>query len=145
MPYKSLEITNAAALTESNSKTVQFYKGFSSVDPGNTSSKLFDLELIKQDILNTFNTRRGERVMNPMFGSIIWDMLMEPVTPAVREALNSDIKRICNSDPRAVPTQMKLTEYPTGYIVEVTLKLKGTDVSTHMIMTFDQSIGLSVQ
>ena len=70
---------------------------------------------------------------------------MEPVTPAVREALNSDIKRICNSDPRAVPTQMKLTEYPTGYIVEVTLKLKGTDVSTHMIMTFDQSIGLSVQ
>ena len=145
MPYKSLEITNATLIKEMESEKVQFYKGFSSVDVANTTSKLFDLDLIKQDMLNVFNTRRGERVMNPMFGSIIWDVLMEPVTPAIKDALNADIRRICTSDPRVVPTQIKLTEYPTGYMVEVTLKLKGTDVSTQMVLTFDQNIGLSVQ
>lgn len=145
MPYKSLEISNASLVSEPSSKKVQFYKGYSSINVGNPTSKLYDLELIKQDIINVFSTRRGERVMNPQFGSIIWDVLMEPVTPAVRDALNEDIKRICTSDPRVTPTQMKLTEYPSGYIIEVTLNLKGTDQSTNMVLAFDQNIGMTVQ
>jgi hypothetical protein len=145
MPYKSLEITNASLTVEPSTKKVQFYKGYSSLTPANASVKVFDLDLIKQNIINTFNTRRGERVMNPTFGTIIWDILMEPMTPAIRDALNQDIKLICNSDPRAVPVQMNLTEYPTGYIVEITMKLKGTDQSSSMKLTFDQNIGLIVQ
>lgn len=145
MPYKSLEITNATLGNVTPSKQVQFYKGYSSVNPLVPTSKLFDVELVKQDIINVFNTRRGERVMDPMFGSIIWDVLMEPITPVLREALNKDIQAICNSDPRAVATQIKLTEYPTGYIVEATIKLKGSDQSSQMVLTFDQKIGLTVQ
>jgi hypothetical protein len=145
MPYKSLEITNASLTVEPSTKKVQFYKGYSSLTPANASVKLFDLDLIKQDIVNTFNTRRGERVMNPTFGTIIWDILMEPMTPAIREALNNDIKHICNSDPRAIPIAINLTEYPTGFIVEITMKLKGTDQSSAMKLTFDQNVGLIVQ
>jgi phage baseplate assembly protein W len=144
MPYKSLELTNASAVPAATSKQVQFYKGFSTVQ-ANPTSKLFDLELIKQNIINTFYTRRGERVMNPNFGSIIWDLLMEPMTPQVRESLNSDVKRICSSDPRAVPTNLKVIEFQSGYIVEVTMKLVGSDVSSQMTLTFDQNIGLTVQ
>lgn len=144
MPYKSLEITNANSVIEQPKKTNQFYVGFSSLDPSNTTSKLFDLELIKQDILNQFNTRKGERVMMPNFGSIIWDILMEPMTPQVKDALNKDISEICNSDPRVIPTRINLSEYPTGFIIEITLKLKGTDQSSNMILTFDQKVGLSV-
>jgi len=145
MPFKSIEITNANQVAQQTTKVSQFYKGFSSVDPANTTSKLYDLDLIKQDILNQFNTRKGERLMNPTFGSIIWDVLMEPLTPQVSDALNRDIVAICNSDPRVTPTQINLREYPTGYVVEVTLKLKGTDQSSNLIMTFDQKIGLRVQ
>jgi len=145
MPYKSLEITNALAQTEPSSKRMQFYKGYSSVDLSNPTSKLYDLELVKQNIVNTFSTRRGERVMNPEFGSIVWDVLMEPMTPAIREALNKDIERICSSDPRATPTAIKLTEFQSGFIIEVTVKLKGSDQSSQVIMTFDQNIGLTVQ
>lgn len=145
MPFKSIEITNANQVAQQPTKVSQFYKGFSSADPANTTSKLYDLDLIKQDILNQFNTRKGERLMNPAFGSIIWDVLMEPLTPQVSEALNRDIVSICNSDPRVTPTQINLREYPTGYVVEVTLKLKGTDQSSNLIMTFDQKIGLRVQ
>ena len=145
MPYKSLEITNANAVVEQPKKVSNFYVGFSSLNPENTSSKLYDLELIKKDILNQFNTRKGERVMNPLFGSIIWDLLMEPLTPDVKEALNDDITAICNSDPRVTPTNITLTEYPTGYIVEATLVLNGTDQVSNMILTFDQKAGLNVQ
>lgn len=145
MPYKSLEISNASLSNEPSTKKVQFYKGYSSLTPANASVKLFDLELIKQNIINTFYTRRGERVMNPNFGTVIWELLMEPMTPAIRDVLNDDIKQICNSDPRAVPVEMSLTEYPTGFIVEVTMKLKGSDQSSPMRLTFDQNIGLIVQ
>jgi phage baseplate assembly protein W len=145
MPYKSIELTNAAAAPAATVTKVQFYRGFSTVDSSNPTARLFDLDLIKQDIINHFNTRKGERVMNPDFGSIIWDMLMEPVTPQAREALNADIQKICTSDPRAVPVDLKLIEFASGYIVEVTMKLVGYDVSSKMTLTFDQNIGLTVQ
>lgn len=145
MPYKSLEISNANAVNDQPVKTSQFYIGFSSQDPSNTSHKLFDIDLIKQDLLNQFSIRKGERVMNPNFGTIIWDLIHEPLTSDTREALNSDIVNICNSDPRVKPLQIKLTEYPTGYIVEVTLLLNGTDQSYNIRLTFDQEIGLRVQ
>jgi len=83
--------------------------------------------------------------MNPQFGSIIWDVLMEPMTEQVKQALNTDITTICNSDPRAIPTQINLTEFESGYLIEITLQLAGTDQSSNMILTFDQRTGLTVQ
>ena len=144
MAYKSIEITNANAVVQQPVKTNQFYVGFSSIDPANTTSKLYDLDLIKQDLINQFHTRKGERVMNPTFGSIIWDLLMEPLTADVKEALNTDILSICNSDPRVTPTQINLVEKEQGYLLEITLALNGTDQSTNMKLSFDQSVGLSV-
>jgi phage baseplate assembly protein W len=145
MPYKSIEITNAAAVYEQPAKTSHFYKGFSSLDASTANSRLYDFELIKQDIINHFNTRRGERLMNPTFGTIIWDLLMEPFTQDVKDSLNKDIVEICNHDPRVTPTQINLIEYPAGYIIELTLVLVGTDQSSNMRLTFDQAAGLSIQ
>ena len=145
MPYKSLVITNANAIPQQPIKTAQFYMGFSSQDPANTTSRLYDFDLIKQDILNYFNTRKGERVMNPEFGIIIWDVLMEPLTDQITQALNTDITTICNSDPRVIPTQINITEFQSGYLIEITLQLTGTDQSSNMILTFDQNTGLTVQ
>lgn len=145
MAYKNIEINNATSVSQTATKQSQFYKGFSSVGRDSTSVEIYDIELIKQDILNIFNTRPGERVMNPNFGCIIWDLLMEPLTEDTRRALTDDINRICNSDPRAVPTQLDVTEYDNGYILEITLLLKNTDQSTSMKLTFDQQIGLVVQ
>jgi phage baseplate assembly protein W len=145
MPYKNFEIAGASAAEQSIEKRSQFYKGFSSVNTTKSGSRLYDFELIKQDIINHFNTKRGERVMNPNFGSIIWDLLMEPLTDDVRNALSKDITTICNSDPRVTPTQIKLTEYDKGYVLELTLLLNGTDQSTNLQLTFDQQIGLSAR
>jgi len=145
MPYKSIEISNASSLYQQDVRKTHMYRGFSSLDPASTGSKLYDLELIQQDIINHFNTKKGSRVMNPAFGSAIWDLIMEPLTEQTRDALQADVTNVCNSDPRVTPTQIDLTEYPNGYVLELTLLLNGTDQTANMKLTFDQSIGLTRQ
>lgn len=145
MAYKTIEINNSSEIYQRSQQTAQFYKGFSSVDPTNFNTRLYDFDLIKQDLLNHFNTKKGERVMNPEFGSIIWDLIMEPLTDQTRELLKQDIINICNSDPRVTPTQMDLTEYPNGYILELTLVSVSTNQAANLKLIFDQKIGLRVQ
>jgi phage baseplate assembly protein W len=145
MPYKTLEITNAAAVYQQAPKTSQFYKGFSSTDIANVNNKLYDLDIIRQDLVNQFKTRKGERLMNPTFGSIIWDVLMEPMTDEIYDLLSQDITSICNSDPRVVPTQINLNELEGGYLIEATIQLVGTDQSTSLKLFFNQEVGLIVQ
>ena len=47
------------------------FKGFSSRSE-RTNFKLYDFELIKQDLMNRLSVRKGERVENPAFGTIIY-------------------------------------------------------------------------
>jgi len=145
MPYKSIEITNNTSVYQKTSQKSQFYRGFSTLNNTNPGSKLYDLALIQQDIINQFNTKKGSRVMNPTFGSNIWDLLMEPADDRTRDAISADVTAVVTADPRAVPTQINLTEYAEGYILELTLVLVGTDQSANMTLTFDQNIGLITQ
>jgi phage baseplate assembly protein W len=144
MPYKNIEITVPNAVNQVAVQTDHFYKGFSTVSSNNKNSSLYDFDLVKQDIINNFNTRKGERLMNPNYGSVIWDLLMEPLTEDVRQILSDDITSICNSDPRVTVTQIDLTEYDQGYLLELTLTLVATDQSSNLKLTFDQNIGLAV-
>lgn len=145
MAYKKVEINNVSVATQTVQQTSHFYKGFSSVDETTANTQLYDFDLIKQDIINHFKTKKGERLMNPNFGSIIWDLLMEPLTPDVRTALKEDVNAICTFDPRVTPTQMDITEYESGFLLELTLVMNTTNESTNMRLAFDQSIGLQVQ
>ena len=145
MPYKNLEINVSNYNSQHTNRLSQFYRGFSTVDSTNYGSKLYDFDLIKQDILNHFNTRKGSRVMNPTFGTIVWDLIMEPLTEHVRELLQQDIEAICSFDPRAYPIQIDISEYEQGYLVEITLAMRNTDESTTIKLVFDQKLGLTAQ
>jgi len=145
MPYKTLEITNAAAVYQQAPKTSQFYKGFSSVDISNINSKLYDIDIIRQDLINQFRIRKGERLMNPTFGTIIWDIIMEPMTDEVYELLSQDISSICNSDPRIVPIQININEDQGGYLIEITVQVVDTDQTATLKLSFNQESGLIVQ
>lgn len=144
MAYKNIVITPPNRQNVSKHKTTQFYKGFSTVDESTTNVKLYDFELIKQDLLNQFNTRKGERLMNPQFGSIIWDLLFEPLTVEIKQLIASDIDRILASDPRIIPTFVNIVEQDYGFLLELTLTYGGTDVSDSMILSFDKNAGLAV-
>lgn len=145
MAYKNIEINPSKYNKQHTNKQSQFYVGYSTVDPAAISTKLYDFELIKQDILNQFNTRQGERVMLPTFGSLIWNIIFEPFTDTIKEAIKDDVNRICNSDPRAVPIQINIVEQEYGMMLEVTLQYVGTDQTSNMSLTFDKNQGLAVQ
>jgi phage baseplate assembly protein W len=145
MPYKNLEITPTNYNSQHTDKLTHYYKGFSTTNPDNRGSKLYDFELIKQNILNHFNTRKGQRVMNPKFGTIIWDVLMEPLTPQIRNVLTKDIEEICTSDARVYPTQIQVNEYEQGYLIDIILVMRNTDQSSALKLVFDQKVGLVLQ
>ena len=145
MPYKNIEITSANPIAQQVQQQSQFFKGFSSVNNVDGGNRLYDFDLVKQDLLNHFNTKKGERLMNPAFGSAIWDLLMEPLTQDVKDLLIADINTIIESDPRITANQINLTQYDQGFILELTLALTGTNQSANLILTFDQKIGLSAQ
>ena len=61
-----------------NNNLATIFRGFSTVDNIRAPYSLYDDDLVKRDLLNEFQTRKGERLMRPDFGSIIHDLLMEP-------------------------------------------------------------------
>jgi phage baseplate assembly protein W len=145
MPYKNLEITNNSNKPQNTVQNSQFYRGFSSVNNASPDTRLYDFDIVKQDIINQFNTKKGERIMNPAFGSIIWNLLMEPLTENVKTVLVDDITRICNSDPRVTVLQIDLNEYEQGYLLELTLALKVTNQADKLLLNFNQEVGLQVR
>ena len=76
------------------------FKGLSTVDKVRAPYTLVDAELVKRDLLNTFYTKKGERVMRPNYGSIIWDLLMDPEDSVTNAEIVEDVKRIIDGDPR---------------------------------------------
>lgn len=77
------------------------YRGYSSFEfESNKTFKLRDIELVKLDLLNHIFTKRGERVMLPDFGTIIPEVLFEPLTAELVDAITEEIVRVINYDPR---------------------------------------------
>jgi len=145
MPYKNQIIQPANYSEQHRLQTSQFYKGFSTLDPQQRNSKLYDFDVIKQDLMNQFSTKKGERVMNPEFGSIIWNVLFEPFTQDIRNAIHADIKKIIESDPRITSPVINVAEAEYGLLLEVTMTFTGTDQSETLRLTFDKNAGLSAQ
>ena len=75
------------------------YRGISTVADSGTFP-LYDISLIKQDITNHFHIRKGEKLENPDFGTIIWDVLFEPLTEDIRNLIIEDVTTVINYDPR---------------------------------------------
>ena len=74
------KITLPSATNNNKEVSPKMSKGFSTVSLDTENFSLYDLDLIKQDLINHFYVRQGERLMNPTFGTIIWDLLFEPLT-----------------------------------------------------------------
>ena len=118
------------------------YKGLSTVNPDNTSYALYDIGLIKQDILNHFHIRQGEKLENPTFGTIIWDVLFEPLTDSLQEAIIKNVTDIINYDPRVGVNKVTIEAFENGIQIECDLTYLPYNISESMRLKFDQNAGL---
>jgi phage baseplate assembly protein W len=142
MVQKNIILQPSNIKSQTTVKSSQFYKGFSSLDESSTTPRQYDFDVVKQDLLNQLNTRKGERVMNPTFGTSIWDLIYEPLTPDVKAVIATDLNRILTSDPRLIPTNINIVEQEYGFYIELSLQYANTDQSDNMKLVFDRSVGL---
>jgi phage baseplate assembly protein W len=114
------------------------YKGFSTVS-GTANYRLTDFDLVKQDLINHFNIRKGQKLMNPDYGTVIWDLIFEPFNDATKQAIETDIKRIVASDPRIGVRSAVITQYDYGVQIELDLVFVQTNQVGTLALQFDQN------
>jgi phage baseplate assembly protein W len=112
------------------------YRGFSTVGR-NRKFRLTDFELVKQDLINHFYIRKGEKLMNPDFGTIIWNVVHEPLTEDLKSVIVTDIKAIASYDPRISIDNVVITEYDQGIQVELQLRYVQTNQTNLLNLQFD--------
>ena len=112
------------------------YRGFSTVN-SNKRFKITDAELVKQDLINHFNIRKGEKLMQPEFGTIVWGLLFEPLTNDLKNAVVADITQIVNYDPRVNINDVQVTQKEHGLQILISLTYANTNQSDVMFLNFN--------
>ena len=108
--------------------TQALYRGYSSIGITGTDTALQDLALIKQDLLNHFMTRIGERVARPTFGSIIHDLLFNLSDPRVEGLIVQDAQRILDLEPRVELLEMVPKISIDAHSVELAIRVRAIEI-----------------
>ena len=114
------------------------FKGFSS-RADQKSFKLYDFEVAKQDLINRLSIRKGERVENPEFGTIIYDAIFEPFTEALKEAIVEDITANLNADPRISTHDITVSEAEQGISIQATITYVPLNITEKLNFNFDEN------
>ena len=113
-------------------------KGFSSrADKKNF--KLYDFEVAKQDLINRLSVRKGERVENPEFGTIIYDAIFEPFTEDLKDAIVEDVTANLNADPRISTQEILVTEADKGIAIQATITYVPLNITEKLRFNFDEN------
>lgn len=119
------------------------FRGYSSIGIINPNkAELVDIELIKLDLLNHFHTIKGERVMRPNFGSVIWDLLFEPFDESVREAVISDVQNIIAQETRVELNSIDVFEFEQGLRIDIEVFYVPFNVLGTFQIEFDRRNGI---
>ena len=98
------------------------FTGFSTKNKNAINRQLNDKDLVIEDLMNHIMTRKGERVMLPTYGSIIHDMLFEPLTEETTELIEEDLTDIIKDDPRCNFVSIEITD--SDHTINAMLRLE---------------------
>ena len=85
------------------------------------------------------SVRKGERVENPEFGTIIYDCIFEPLTPALREEIAEDITENLNADPRISTESIDITALDHGIAIQASVRYVPLDITEKLQFNFDEN------
>lgn len=129
--------TKTAAVSDEN-RGIFTYKGFSSKEV-TRNYKLYDIDLVKQDLINHFYIRKGEKLENPEFGTVIWDMLFEPFTEDVKNIIAKDVEDIVNYDPRIIVNEIQVDSTDQGIRIQADITYIPFNINERMTFDFDKN------
>ncbi len=117
--------------------TKVLFKGYSSKT---SVRKLKDMDLAKQDLTNHFNTKKGERLMEPSYGSLVWDLMFEPYDDTVEDAVKEDCIDIVSQDPRWNLREVVTYSNQNAISIQMRLKYTPTDQEDILSINFDRNL-----
>jgi|TARA_Y100000034_G_scaffold8078_1_gene8821 phage baseplate assembly protein W len=117
--------------------TKVLFKGYSSKT---SVRKLKDMDLAKQDLTNHFNTKKGERLMEPSYGSLVWDLMFEPYDDTVEDAVKEDCIDIVSQDPRWNLREVVTYSNQNAISIQMRLKYTPTDQEDILFINFDRNL-----
>ena len=114
------------------------YRGFNTIDQSK-KFRLTDLALVKRNLLNHFKIRKGEKLMQPNFGSIIWNTLFEPLTEETKKIIIDDVTAVVGYDPRLIIDGVIIQQLDSGLQLQISLTYKPANLTTTMNLNFDKN------
>lgn len=114
------------------------YKGFSTFNRRKKFA-VTDIDLVKQDLINHFNVKKGEKLMQPNFGSIIWTVLFEPLDASLQQLIVDDVEQIVGYDPRMALENITITSQDQGIQIELDLIYLPTNQATNLSLQFNNN------
>lgn len=136
--YNQKTVANNFVSAGQASATAFTYKGFNSRDSKN-GFKAYDADLVKQDLINHFYIRKGQKLENPDFGTVIWDLLFEPFTEEVKTLISNDVEAIINYDPRIAVNSVLVDSTDQGLRIEAEIIYLPFNISENMTFDFDRN------
>lgn len=112
------------------------YKGFSTFQKLSPPYTLTDIDIVKQDLLNTFHTPKGDRVMLPDFGSRIPEYMFDPFDDLTKQNIIEDAKNVIESDPRVQLQSIDVIEFEYGLRIEAILLFVPSNVVDSLYVNF---------
>jgi phage baseplate assembly protein W len=122
------------------------YKGFTTKTYGkcvgtkatNTGFSLTDIDLVKQDLINNIFTLRGERVMQPTFGTTIPNLLFEPLDEITVSLVEEQLLQVIRNDPRVHLLNLSMNVDQDNHIVAANILLQYVELN--MVDGFELNI-----
>lgn len=96
-----------------------------------------DEEVIRQSIFTILETRKGERVMNPTFGTNLFNILFEPMDDITASDISHEIRTaLIHYEPRIrVNSVIVVPNYDEGYyIININYDILKLNVSRDIIL-----------
>jgi phage baseplate assembly protein W len=107
------------------------YIGYSSYEfMKNKSFLLTDIQLVEMDLLNNIYTRRGSRVMMPAYGTLIPELVFEPLDDETISTVQSELANVFNADPRVNLLSLNVQPNYDTYTLTATALLLYVELNT---------------
>lgn len=136
--YNRKTVSASSFSVETQDRGAFTYKGFSSTN-SSKKFKLYDIDLVKQDLINHFYIRKGEKLENPEFGTIIWDMIFEPFTEEAKNLIAKDVEDIINYDPRIAVNEVQIDSTEFGIRIQADIIYIPFNINERLTFDFDKN------
>lgn len=105
--------------------------------------RLLDDQLVIQDFVNALNIPLGQKVGQPGYGTSMWSLIFEPNSAALSDQIETEIRRIANSDPRIQLNYVRSYPQENGMLVEVEMAVTPFNQALVLNVFFNQSTNVA--